>query len=182
MNTDIAVVAGGCFWCTEAVFQRLEGVISVTSGYTGGTIKNPAYREVTTGRTGHTEAIKIEYNPTIITYKELLEVFFATHDPTTLNRQGADKGTQYRSGIYYNNEEQKQIAEGIIEELTTQNVFDAPIVTEVMALGPFYNAEGYHQDYYNQNSQQGYCQFVINPKLNKLYTTFRSKLKKEIQN
>jgi len=179
---EIAVFAGGCFWCTEAVFQRLEGVDEVISGYTGGTIKNPAYREITTGRTGHAEAIKITYNANQVTFKELLEIFFATHDPTTLNRQGADKGTQYRSAIFYSSEEQKSIAEQIIEHLNGLSLFDNPIVTEVTPLGPFYNAEDYHQNYYNLNSDQGYCQFVIHPKLKKLNTTFNNKLKKEIQN
>ncbi|GAA4277448.1 peptide-methionine (S)-S-oxide reductase MsrA [Aquimarina mytili] len=185
MKEDIieeAILAGGCFWCTEAVFQRLEGVSQVISGYTGGTIKNPAYREITTGRTGHAEAIKIKYNPGLISFKELLEIFFATHDPTTLNQQGADRGTQYRSAIFYANEEQKTVAEALIEELEKQDIFDSPIVTEITELGPFYNAEDYHQNYYNQNSSQGYCQFVINPKLNKLYTTFKAKLKEELQN
>ncbi|WP_062058005.1 peptide-methionine (S)-S-oxide reductase MsrA [Aquimarina longa] len=184
MNKDtneIAVFAGGCFWCTEAVFQRLEGVYEVESGYTGGTIKNPAYREITTGRTGHAEAIKVQYDSKKITYKELLEVFFATHDPTTLNRQGADRGTQYRSAIFYLNDEQKKIAEQIIEELKNDRIFDNSIVTEITELGPFYSAEPYHQNYYNQNSSQGYCQFVINPKLNKLNSTFKNKLRKEIQ-
>ncbi|WP_299179444.1 peptide-methionine (S)-S-oxide reductase MsrA [uncultured Aquimarina sp.] len=179
-NLNIAVFAGGCFWCTEAVFQRLEGVYRVISGYTGGSIKNPAYREITTGRTGHAEAIMIEYDSETINYNELLEIFFATHDPTTLNRQGADRGTQYRSAIFYNNENQKELAHSMIEKLNVEGVFDNPIVTEVTALGPFYNAEDYHQDYYNQNSKQGYCQFVINPKLSKLQHTFKSKLKKEI--
>ncbi len=180
-NIQIAVLAGGCFWCTEAVFQRLEGVTKVISGYTGGTIKNPAYREITTGRTGHAEAIKIEFDVDLISFKELLEVFFTTHDPTTLNRQGADRGTQYRSAIFYVDEEQKKIAEKFIEYLTNKKIFDDPIVTEIAELGPFYNAEDYHQNYYNQNSNQGYCQFVINPKLNKLNTTFKNKLKKETQ-
>ncbi|TPN88702.1 peptide-methionine (S)-S-oxide reductase MsrA [Aquimarina algicola] len=181
-NQEIAVLAGGCFWCTEAVFQRIEGVEKVTSGYTGGTIRNPAYREITTGRTGHAEAIKIEYNPSKITYRELLEVFFATHDPTTLNRQGADRGTQYRSAIFYINEQQELIAEDIIAELNAEGIFDDPIVTEIKPLVEFYNAEDYHQDYYNQNSSQGYCQFVIHPKLEKLNTVFKEKLKKEIHN
>ncbi len=180
--TEIAILAGGCFWCTEAVFQRLEGVSLVISGYTGGTIKNPAYREITSGRTGHAEAIKIEYDPSLISFKELLEIFFATHDPTTLNQQGADRGTQYRSAIFYANEEQKKVAEDVIKELEQQQVFENPIVTEITPLGPFYNAEDYHQNYYNQNSSQGYCQFVINPKLSKLQATFTSKLKKETQN
>ncbi len=179
ITMQVAVLAGGCFWCTEAVFQRLEGVSQVTSGYTGGNIKNPAYREITTGRTGHAEAIKIEYNPETISYKELLEVFFATHDPTTLNRQGADKGTQYRSAIFYVDKDQEEIATKMIEELNKERIFDNPIVTEITPLGLFYNAEEYHKNYYNQNSSQGYCQFVIDPKLNKLYTTFKNKLKKK---
>ncbi len=178
-KNEVAVLAGGCFWCTEAVFQRLEGVDKVISGYTGGTIKNPAYREITTGTTGHAEAIEIIYNPEIISYKELLNIFFATHDPTSLNRQGNDQGTQYRSAIFYTSKEQKQIAEQTIEELTTNTVFEDAIVTEVTELDTFYNAEEYHQDYYNQNSRQSYCEFVINPKLNKLSTIFKDKLKKE---
>ncbi|MCK8519942.1 peptide-methionine (S)-S-oxide reductase MsrA [Aquimarina sp. D1M17] len=180
MNDKVAVLAGGCFWCTEAVFQRIEGVKDVISGYTGGNIKNPAYREITTGRTGHAEAIKIVFDDNITSYKELLEIFFATHDPTTLNRQGADRGTQYRSAVFYIDEDQKMVAEELISTLNDQNIFEAPIVTEITELGAFYNAEDYHQNYYNQNSEQGYCQFVINPKLNKLYTTFKSKLKKDI--
>ncbi len=180
MNDKVAVLAGGCFWCTEAVFQRIEGVKDVISGYTGGNIKNPAYREITTGKTGHAEAIKIVFDDNITSYKELLEIFFATHDPTTLNRQGADRGTQYRSAVFYIDEDQKMVAEELISTLNDQNIFDAPIVTEITELGAFYNAEDYHQNYYNQNSEQGYCQFVINPKLNKLYTTFKSKLKKDI--
>ncbi|KAA1246158.1 peptide-methionine (S)-S-oxide reductase MsrA [Aquimarina sp. RZ0] len=180
-NIQIAVFAGGCFWCTEAVFQRLAGVHRIISGYTGGTIKNPAYREITTGRTGHAEAIKIEYDAEIIKFTELLEVFFVTHNPTTLNKQGADQGTQYRSAIFYVDENQRQIAVTMIKKLSEEAVFDNPIVTEVTELGPFYNAEDYHQNYYNQNSNQGYCQFVINPKLDKLQTTFKNKLKKQIQ-
>lgn len=181
-NLKTAVFAGGCFWCTEAVFQRLEGVHQVVSGYTGGTIKNPAYREITSGRTGHAEAIKIEYDTDIISYNELLEIFFTTHDPTTLNRQGADRGTQYRSAIFYTDDDQKERSQIMIANLNTEGVFNDPIVTEVAALGAFYNAEDYHQNYYNQNSNQGYCQFVINPKLSKLQATYKSKLKKEIQN
>ncbi|MEW7278068.1 peptide-methionine (S)-S-oxide reductase MsrA [Aquimarina sp. 2201CG1-2-11] len=178
-HLETAVLAGGCFWCTEAVFQRLEGVVAVVPGYTGGTIKNPAYREVTTGRTGHAEAIKIDFDPTIISYKELLEIFFATHDPTTLNQQGADRGTHYRSVIFYVNDRQKSIAEQIISFLASENVYKNDIVTEITLLETFYNAEEYHRDYYNQNTEQGYCQFVINPKLRKLQTTFKNKLKKE---
>ncbi|WP_299252100.1 peptide-methionine (S)-S-oxide reductase MsrA [uncultured Aquimarina sp.] len=181
-NLKTAVFAGGCFWCTEAVFQRLEGVRQVISGYTGGNIKNPAYREITTGRTGHAEAIKFEYDTDIISYNELLEIFFATHDPTTLNKQGADRGTQYRSAIFYTDDDQKEWSQTMITNLNAEGVFDDPIVTEVAPLGAFYNGEDYHQNYYNQNSNQGYCQFVINPKLSKLQATYKNKLKKEIQN
>ncbi len=178
-NLEVAVFAGGCFWCTEAVFQRIEGVHKVTSGYTGGKIKNPAYREITTGRTGHAEAIKIEFDSQKIGYIELLDIFFATHDPTTLNQQGADRGTQYRSAIFYVDQQQKEMAENTINELNEAAIFGSPIVTEITELGVFYLAEEYHQNYYNQNSDQGYCQFVIHPKLNKLQTTFKNKLKKE---
>lgn len=181
ISQEIAVLAGGCFWCTEAVFQRVEGVEEVISGYTGGNIKNPAYREITTGRTGHAEAIKLIFDPAIITFKELLEIFFTIHDPTTLNQQGADKGAQYRSAIFYTNEIQQTTANTVIETLNNQNVFESQIVTQVTELGPFYTAEEYHQNYYNQNSSQGYCQFVINPKLSKLQEKFKTKLKKEIQ-
>lgn len=177
-NPKIAVFAGGCFWCTEAVFQRLEGVHEVIPGYTGGTIKNPAYREITTGRTGHAEAVKITYDEDVISYLELLEIFFATHDPTTLNRQGADRGTQYRSAVFYVDTKQSKVARDMITNLTTAGVFENPIVTEVTELSVFYNAEADHQNYYNQNSKQGYCQFVINPKLSKLQAAFKDKLKK----
>ncbi len=176
-NLKVATFAGGCFWCTEAVFLRLEGVEKVISGYTGGQIKNPAYREICTGRTGHAEAIQIFYDENHISYKELLEIFFATHDPTTLNRQGNDVGTQYRSSIFYKDDIQKQSAEDFIKHLENEQVFDNPIVTEVEPLGVFYNAEDYHQNYYNQNSEQGYCQFVINPKLKKLRANYSNKLK-----
>ena len=181
-NLQTAIVAGGCFWCTEAVFQRVEGVEEVTSGYTGGSIKNPAYREITTGRTGHAEAIKIEFDPTVLSYQEILAIFFATHDPTTLNRQGADRGTQYRSAIFYTDENQKALAEEVIAKLEEEGIFEDPIVTEVTEFDVFYNAEDYHQNYYNQNSSQGYCQFVINPKLQKLRAGFSNKLKKEVSN
>lgn len=178
----VAVLAGGCFWCTEAVFQRVEGIHKVTSGYTGGKIKNPAYREITTGRTGHAEAIKIEFDPQLIAFQEILYIFFTTHDPTTLNRQGADRGTQYRSAIFYHSETQKTIAEQVIAQIEEEGIFEDPIVTEITELGDFYNAEEYHQNYYNQNSEQGYCQFVIQPKLQKLRASFSSKLKNEFQN
>ena len=177
IQLETATFANGCFWCTEAIFQLLEGVESVTSGYTGGTIKNPTYREITTGRTGHAEAIQIKYDASKISYQEILDVFFSTHDPTTLNRQGYDKGTQYRSAIFYHNLEQKEIAENFIEALTKEGVFDDPIVTEVTALDVFYKAEEYHQNYYINNKTQGYCVAVINPKLEKFIKKYKSKLK-----
>jgi peptide-methionine (S)-S-oxide reductase len=176
-NLQIATFAGGCFWCTEAIFLRIEGVSKVVSGYTGGQIKNPAYREICTGRTGHAEAIQIFYDDQKVSYKELLEIFFATHDPTTLNRQGNDVGTQYRSSIFYNSDIQKQEAEDFISLLEDETIFDNPIVTEVVPLGAFYNAEDYHQNYYNQNSEQAFCQFVISPKLSKLKALYPNKLK-----
>ncbi|WP_300436213.1 peptide-methionine (S)-S-oxide reductase MsrA [Christiangramia sp.] len=172
-----ATLAGGCFWCTEAVFQRLEGVEKVISGFTGGSIKNPAYREIITGRTGHAEAIEIEFNPTKISYEELLLVFFSTHDPTTLNRQQNDVGTQYRSAIFYHDEEQKLKAEEVIALLEKEEMFKNPIVTEVSEASAFYQAEQEHQDFYNQHRQQPYCQYIIDPKINKLNKLFSDKLK-----
>ncbi len=174
-NIETATFAGGCFWCTEAVFQRLKGVEKVVPGYTGGNIKNPAYREICTGRTGHAEAIQITYNPEVIKYEELLEVFFATHDPTTLNRQGNDRGTQYRSAVFYHSDDQKEKAEGFIEELESKSVFENKIVTEVTAATTFYEAEEEHIDYYNRNQSQMYCQMVISPKVKKLNTYFKDK-------
>jgi len=174
-----AVLAGGCFWCTEAVFQRLKGVIKVRSGFSGGHIKNPAYREVTTERTGHAEVIEITFDSAIISFQQLLEVFFATHDPTTLNRQGADKGTHYRSAIFYTSEDHKEVANKFIEQLTAAKIFENPIVTEVTEFETFYPAEDYHNNYFNQNKEQGYCKFVIQPKINKLNTYFRKEMKKD---
>ena len=176
-HLDTAILAGGCFWCTEAVFQRLDGVEEVVSGYTGGTIKNPAYREICTGRTGHAEAVKITFDPSKISYAELLEVFFATHDPTTLNKQGNDVGTQYRSEIFYTTPEQKQLAEDFINLLEKENIFESPIVTAISEAKPFYLAEEEHHDYYNQNKQQPYCQIIIDPKIKKLNNYFSKKLK-----
>ncbi len=173
---ETAIFANGCFWCTEAVFQRLKGVKEVVSGFTGGKIKNPAYREITTGRTGHAEAIKINFNPSAISYDELLEVFFATHDPTTLNRQGYDIGTQYRSEIFYTSEQQKNVAENFIAYLEKEKVFNNPIVTAISEAKPFYVAEEEHQNYYNDNKKQRYCQFVINPKIDKLKKYYADKL------
>ena len=168
----IAYFAGGCFWCTEAVFQRLRGVSKVVPGYMGGEIKNPAYREVCTGRTGHAEGIRLTYDPSVITYKNLLYVFFSTHDPTTLNRQGNDVGTQYRSAIFYVDEEQQLMAQSVIEELVL-TTFDDPIVTELLPEMPFYYAEEEHQNYYNEHSDQMYCSYVISPKVAKLQHYFK---------
>jgi peptide-methionine (S)-S-oxide reductase len=177
IKTDTATFAAGCFWCVEAVFQELKGVLSVTSGYTGGKIKNPSYREVCSGLTGHAEACQIIYNPAIITYDELLEAFWASHDPTTLNRQGADQGTQYRSAIFYHNEQQKQLAEAYKAKLNSEKAFDKPIVTEISQAGDFYKAEDYHQNYFNENGNAPYCTFVIVPKLEKFRKVFKDKLK-----
>lgn len=173
---ETAIFANGCFWCTEAVFQRLKGVTMVKSGYTGGTVKNPAYREVCSGRTGHAEAVKITFDPTQISYEELLEVFFATHDPTTLNRQGNDVGTQYRSEIFYTSEEQKVLAEAYIATLQKERAFASPIVTAVTPEHPFYEAEQEHDNYYNDHGLQPYCQFIIDPKIKKLYKDFSEKV------
>ena len=175
-NLMKATFADGCFWCTEAVFQRFKGIYDVKSGYTGGTIKNPPYREVCQGRTGHAEGIQFDYDPEIISYQELLEVFFTTHDPTTLNRQGNDVGTQYRSAIFYHNEEQRQQAEDYIAYLDEQAVFDAKIVTEVTPAKPFCIAEEEHHSFYNKHTEQGYCQFIINPKVNKIKKLYQDKL------
>lgn len=172
-----AIFANGCFWCTEAVFQRLEGVIDVVSGYTDGHIKNPAYREVCNGTTGHAEAIRIDFDPKVISYQTLLEVFFATHDPTTLNRQGNDVGTQYRSAIFYVDETQKNEANDFIETLAKASVFKDAIVTQLKPLDIFYKAEQTHHDYYNQNKEQPYCQFIITPKIEKIQQFFAEKLK-----
>jgi peptide-methionine (S)-S-oxide reductase len=172
-----AIFAGGCFWCTEAVFNRIDGVEQVTSGYTGGFIKNPAYREVCNGTTGHAEAVKIIFDENKVSYSDLLEIFFATHNPTTLNRQGNDVGTQYRSAIFYLDENQKTEAESFIELLEKEQVFDNPIITEINEFEAFYEAENNHQDYYDNNKQQMYCQVVINPKLKKLEINYKEKLK-----
>ncbi len=176
-NTASATFAGGCFWCSEAIFQELRGVKNVVSGYTGGKLKNPSYREVVTGSTGHAEAIQVTYNPNIISYRELLDVFFSTHNPTTLNRQGYDVGTQYRSAIFYHNGSQRNEAEKMIEELTNAKVFATKIVTEVKPFKVFYMAEKYHQDYYSNNKNQPYCENIINPKLQKFIKKYKSKIK-----
>ena len=179
IKTDTATFAAGCFWCVEAVFQELKGVLSVTSGYTGGKIKNPTYREVCSGLTGHAEACQIIFDPAVITYDELLEAFWSSHDPTTLNRQGADQGTQYRSAIFYHNEDQKKLAESYKAKLNTENAFDKPIVTEISPASVFYKAEDYHQNYYDENGNAPYCTFVIAPKLEKFRKVFKDKLKNQ---
>ncbi len=173
-----ATFAGGCFWCLEAIFQDVEGVTEVASGYSGGHIANPSYEQVCTGTTGHAEAVQITYNPAQIRYDELLEIFFQTHDPTTLNRQGNDEGTQYRSAIFYHNTQQKKLAEEMIAKLNASGSFENRIVTQVAPLEKFYPAEGYHQDYYKLNPNQPYCRLVIHPKLKKFKHTFKEKLKK----
>jgi peptide-methionine (S)-S-oxide reductase len=172
-----ATFANGCFWCTETVFLQLKGVKKVVSGYTGGFIKNPCYREICNGTSGHAEAIQIEFDETIISYTDLLEVFFATHDPTTLNRQGYDVGTQYRSAIYYHTDSQKEAAEIMIEFLEVNKVFDSKIVTEISPAEIFYKAEEEHQDFYKSNPNFRYCNIIIDPKLNKLKTHYQDKLK-----
>ncbi|PHR74658.1 MAG: peptide-methionine (S)-S-oxide reductase [Lutibacter sp.] len=182
MNTDnmeLATFGGGCFWCTEAIFEQLEGVQKVESGYSGGHIKNPSYNAVTTGKTGHAEVIHIAFDPTILSFNELLDIFFNTHNPTTLNRQGADRGTQYRSAVFYHNDSQKDAANEMINALDKSGAFEDKIVTEVTAFDVFYVADNYHQDYYNNNKNQGYCQVVINPKLEKFQKMYKEKLKKQ---
>lgn len=176
-QTETATLGGGCFWCTEAIYRALKGVESVESGYSGGHVKNPSYQDVCTGETGHAEVIQIKFNPQVISYGEILEVFFQTHDPTSLNRQGADVGTQYRSVIFYHSPQQKEQAENYIALLNKENVFGKPLVTEVNAFEHFYKAEAYHQNYFANNRTQGYCQFVIVPKLEKFKKIFRNKLK-----
>lgn len=174
----VATLGEGCFWCTDAVFQKLNGVVKVESGYSGGFVPNPTYEDVCTGETGHAEVARIYFDPAVISFTELLEVFFRTHDPTTLNRQGADAGTQYRSVIFYHDEEQKKIAEDIKRKLDLEKIWPDPIVTEISPFEKFYKAEDYHQNYYNNNSNQPYCSFVITPKLEKFEKIFKNKLKK----
>lgn len=174
---QVATFGNGCFWCTEALFQRLNGVEKVVSGYSGGKVKNPTYKEVCSGLTGHAEVIQITYDPKKISFDELLEVFWKTHDPTTLNRQGADEGTQYRSAVFYHTGEQKQLATEYRKKLDASGAFDNPIVTEITAFTEFYPAEDYHQNYYNLNGTAPYCSYVIQPKLEKFQKVFKSKLK-----
>ena len=177
-NLEVATFGAGCFWCVEAVFQRLKGVHSVVSGYSNGHVVNPTYKQVCGGNTGHAEVAQITFDPSVVSFGELLEVLWTTHDPTTLNRQGADKGTQYRSGIYYHNENQKNIAEKSKQEVAPK-LWNDPIVTEILPIDNYSAAEDYHQNYFNQNGSQGYCAYVINPKVQKFKKNFADKLKEE---
>lgn len=175
---EFATLAGGCFWCLEAVFDELRGVETVESGYSGGNIQNPSYEQVCVGETGHAEVIQITFDPKTIAFQTLLEVFFSVHNPTTLNQQGADEGTQYRSAIFYHSPEQKAIAESVIKKINTSKVWNSSVVTEVVPFVTFYRAEDYHQDYYNRNNKQSYCQMVISPKVAKVRKQFQALLKK----
>lgn len=177
-NFETATLGGGCFWCTEAVFDSLRGVVDVVSGYSGGHVEDPTYTEVCTGATGHAEVINVTFDPGEISFKEILQVFFATHDPTTLNRQGNDVGTQYRSAVFYHSEEQKQVAEQVITEISEQEIYDDPIVTEVTEFTRFYPAEDYHQEYFANNPAQPYCSAVVAPKVAKFRKVFIDRLKK----
>ncbi len=176
MATEIATLGGGCFWCTEAVFQQLKGVLEVESGYTGGEVPNPTYEQICEGTTGHAEVVKLTFDPDVISYREILEVFFTIHDPTTPNRQGNDVGTQYRSVIYYHSPQQQDTAKHVISEMA--NVWDAPIVTELSPIGDYYKAEDYHQNFFRQHPMQGYCAFIVAPKVSKFRQTFADKVKK----
>lgn len=176
-SLQVATFGSGCFWCTEAVFQQVEGVVKVESGYSGGKVKNPTYREVCSGLTGHAEVVQLTYDPAVVSFEELLEIFWQTHDPTTLNRQGADEGTQYRSVVFYHDDDQKRLAESYKKKLDAAGAFDNPIVTEISPFSTFYKAEDYHQNYYNLNGNAPYCSFVIRPKLEKFKKVFAEKLK-----
>jgi peptide-methionine (S)-S-oxide reductase len=177
-DAQLATFGSGCFWCTEAIFQQVDGVIKVESGYSGGKVKNPTYKEVCSGLTGHAEVIQVTYDPKKVSFEELLEFFWKSHDPTTLNRQGADAGTQYRSVIFYHNDEQKKLAETYKNKLDASGAFDNPIVTEITPFTEFYRAEDYHQNYYNLNGNAPYCSYVIQPKVEKFKKVFKEKLKK----
>ena len=178
-NLQTATLAGGCFWCLEAVYDEIRGVESAESGYSGGKAANPSYRDVCTGMTGHAEVVQVKFDPNVVSYRDLLNVFFAIHDPTTLNRQGADTGTQYRSAIFYHDEQQKATAEQLIKELNGQHIWDRPIVTEVTKFDKFYMAEDYHQEYYANNPYQPYCMAVVAPKVSKFRKHFLEMLKKK---
>jgi peptide-methionine (S)-S-oxide reductase len=177
-ENEVATLAGGCFWCLEAVFDDLKGVESVESGYSGGHVQSPSYAQVCDGNTGHAEVVQVTFDPQVLSYKNLLKVFFTIHDPTTLNRQGNDSGTQYRSAIFYHNDEQKKTAEEVIQEITAAKIWNHPLVTEVTPLDQFYIAEDYHQEYFKKNPFQGYCRVVIAPKVTKFRHAFADQLKK----
>jgi peptide-methionine (S)-S-oxide reductase len=177
---EVATLGGGCFWCTEAVFSQLKGVEKVESGYSGGTLENPTYEQVSAGTTGHAEAVQVTFDPTVISYKEILEIFFSTHDPTTLNRQGPDVGTQYRSVIFYSNDQQRTVAEQVIKEIAEEKLYEAPIVTQVEPLKKFFKAEDYHRDYFKKHPEQAYCRLIIASKITKLRELYLSKLKLQI--
>ena len=177
LPTESIVLGGGCFWCTEAVFDKVRGVVDVESGYSNGQALNPSYEQVCTGRTGHNEVVRVTFDPAQITLREIFEIFFVIHDPTTLNRQGNDAGTQYRSGIYYTYDAQKQVAGDVIREMVESRTYTSPIVTEVVPLANYSTAEAYHQDYFLNNPNQGYCAFVVGPKVEKFRKTFASRVK-----
>ena len=177
-NPEVATLAGGCFWCLEAVYQDMEGVRSVASGYMGGQVDNPSYQDVCTGATGHAEVVQLTFDPEVTSYREILEVFFAIHDPTTRNRQGNDVGTQYRSAIFYHDERQRAAAEELIRELNAERIWASPIVTEVQPAVRFYKAEDYHQEYFQNNPQQPYCAYVVAPKVRKFHEKFAAKLRR----
>lgn len=177
VNTESIVLGGGCFWCTEAVFDRVQGVADVESGYCNGQTLNPTYEQVCTGRTGHNEVVKLAFDPAEISLREILEIFFVVHDPTTLNRQGNDAGTQYRSGIYTTSDAQQQVAQGVIREIAESKTYASPLVTEVLPLANYSTAEAYHQDYFLNNPNQGYCAFVVGPKVEKFQKTFAARVK-----
>ena len=178
VSLEVATLAGGCFWCIEAVFREVDGVEIVVSGYTGGATVNPTYEQVCTGKTGHAEAVQVSFNPSKISYREILEIFFSVHDPTTLNRQGADMGTQYRSAIFYHNEQQKAAADGLIGELNKAHLWKKPIVTQIVPLDIFYPAEDYHLEYFSRHPEQAYCQMVISPKVSKFRKQWAKQLKR----
>jgi len=177
----MATLGGGCFWCTEAVFTQLKGVEAVEPGYSGGSVENPTYEQVSTGTTGHAEVVQVTFDPNIISYREILEIFFSTHDPTTLNRQGPDTGTQYRSVIFYHNAQQRETAELVLKELTEEKLFDAPIVTSIEPFKRFYKAEEYHKDYFKKHPEQQYCRIIIAPKIAKLQKLYLDKLRPRIK-
>jgi peptide-methionine (S)-S-oxide reductase len=178
VSLEVATLAGGCFWCIEAVFREVDGVENVVSGYTGGATVNPNYKQVCTGKTDHAEAVQVSFNPSKIPYREILEIFFSVHDPTTLNQQGADMGTQYRSAIFYHNAQQRAVAEELIGELNKAHLWNKPIVTQIVALGKFYPAEDYHREYFSRHPEQAYCQTVISPKVNKFRKQWATRLKR----